>query len=113
MKSQPLLHEALLTKIFSEAPASGTDGGVDVEAWLDGLAQGKAGIDWRISIVDLLTLLDLDTSHAARRRMAKDLGCPKEDIDSRGSAELNLWLLKQVFAKINERGGRLTATLPV
>ena len=112
MKSQQPLHEELLAKIFSAAPTD-EGGAADVETHLDGLSHGKAGIEWRISIVDLLTLLELDTSHAARRRMAKELGCPKEEIDSRGSAELNLWLLKQIFAKIIERGGHLTATLPV
>jgi hypothetical protein len=107
------LHQALLEKIFATAPEAGDEAPFDVDAHLDALAADRGGeCEWRISIVDLLNLLDLDSSYETRQKMAAELGYSKEDRDSRGSAELNLWLLKQVFAKIVERGARLEATLP-
>ncbi|MCB1091779.1 MAG: DUF3597 family protein [Verrucomicrobiae bacterium] len=109
------LHEALLEKIMTvAAPAKGGDAAPDVDAALDALVAEK-GIpcEWRISIIDLLHLFDLDRTWETRLKMAKELGMTKDEIDSKGSAEINLWLLRQIFDRIVERGGKLEATLPV
>src|SRR5262245_49912466 len=78
---------------------------VDVAAVLDKLAR-EAGqkLDWRTSIVDLLRLLKLDSSLAARKTLAREL---KYTGDTKDSAALNMWLHKQVMAKLAEGGGKL------
>ena len=78
---------------------------VDVEAVLTGLAskQGGGG-NWRTSIVDLLKLLDLDSSLTARKELAQELGV-RAGAD--GSAEQNIALHKAVMAKIAENGGKV------
>ncbi len=81
---------------------------VDVEALLDERESAHPDdLDWKLSIVDLLKLLDLDSSYAGRKEMALELGYRQEDIDSRGSAEMNIWLHRAVMAKIAENGGKL------
>ncbi|MBL9151355.1 MAG: DUF3597 family protein [Verrucomicrobiales bacterium] len=110
------LHEELLEKIFSACPLPEAEGaeGPDVSAWLDGRAAEVGGdLDWRCSVVDLLRLLELDPAWDRRQQMAVELGFPKEEVHARGSAELNLWLLKAVADKIVERGGRIAINLPV
>lgn len=85
---------------------------VDVEAMLNSMAAAHPeDLDWKLSIVDLLKLLDLDSSYGARKEMALELGYSEEDIDSKGSAEMNIWLHKQVMTKIAENGGKLPAEL--
>lgn len=64
--------------------------------------------NWRQSIVDLMKLLDLDSSLGARKELAKELGY-KGALD--GSAEMNVWLHKQVMAKLAEGGGKVPDSL--
>jgi len=64
--------------------------------------------NWRQSIVDLMKLLDLDSSLAARKELAQELGY-KGALD--GSAEMNVWLHKQVMAKVAEGGGKVPDSL--
>jgi hypothetical protein len=64
--------------------------------------------NWRQSIVDLMKLLDLDSSLAARKELAQELGYTGA-LD--GSAEMNVWLHKQVMAKLAEGGGEVPASL--
>ena len=64
--------------------------------------------NWRQSIVDLMKLLDLDSSLAARKELAQELGY-KGALD--GSAEMNVWLHKQVMTKLAEGGGKVPASL--
>jgi hypothetical protein len=64
--------------------------------------------NWRESIVDLMKLLDLDSSLAARKQLAQELGY-KGALD--GSAEMNVWLHKQVMEKVAEGGGKVPASL--
>ena len=65
--------------MFSHLPRQAGAGGqrlqqVDVEAVLAQLASKKGGGgNWRTSIVDLLKLLDLDSSLAARKDLANEL----------------------------------------
>ena len=80
-------------------------GGVDVAAILDGLAkQKKQKLYWRKSIVDLMKLLDLDSSFAARKRLAAELHYPG---NPKASAAMNIWLHKQVMIKLAENGGKV------
>jgi Rieske Fe-S protein len=64
--------------------------------------------NWRQSIVDLMKLLDLDSSLGARKELAQELGY-KGALD--GSAEMNVWLHKQVMEKLAEGGGKVPASL--
>jgi hypothetical protein len=82
---------------------------VDVEAILTGLA-AKAGqtLDWRKSIVDLMKLLNLDSSLTARKELAKELNYTG---DTNDSASMNIWLHKQVMQKLAENGGKVPDSL--
>ena len=78
---------------------------VDVEAVLTGLAAKKGQkLDWRKSIVDLMKLLDLDSSLEARKELAKELNYTGDTSDS---AAMNVWLHKQVMAKLAASGGKV------
>ena len=74
-------------------------GGADERA-----AQNKQKLDWRSSIVDLMKLLDLDSSLAARKELAKELGYTGDMDDS---ASMNIWLHKQVMTKLAANGGKV------
>ncbi|MFM2086939.1 MAG: hypothetical protein RLZZ237_1808 [Pseudomonadota bacterium] len=89
------------------APAAITE--VDVEVVLNGLAQKNAQqLNWRTSIVDLLKLLDLDSSLAARKELAGELHFSG---DTNDSASMNIWLHKQVMIKLAANGGKVPADL--
>ena len=79
---------------------------VDVAPILDKAAAAKKGekLEWRTSIVDLLKALDIDSSLAARKELAKELGYTG---DTNDSASMNVWLHKQVMAKLAANGGKL------
>jgi len=76
---------------------------VDVGAVLSEMASMKdGGGNYQTSIVDLLKLLDLDSSLAARKELADELGV---HVGADGSAEENIALHKAVMAKLAENGG--------
>ena len=78
---------------------------VDVAPILDkAVAAHKEELEWRTSIVDLLKALDIDSSLAARKELAKELGYTG---DSNDSASMNVWLHKQVMARLAANGGKL------
>jgi len=83
---------------------------VDVEQVLTDMAARHpgGGGNWRTSIVDLLKLLDLDSSLSARKELADELGVHVGDA---GSAEQNIALHKAVMRKLAENGGRVPASL--
>jgi 3-oxoacyl-ACP reductase-like protein len=82
---------------------------VDVEAVLIKLAsQNKEKLEWRTSIVDLMKLLDLDSSLSARKDLAKELNYTG---DMNESARMNVWLHKQVMTKLAANGGKVSADL--
>jgi hypothetical protein len=83
---------------------------VDVVAKLETMA-GAHGekLNWKVSIVDLLKLLGLDSSLAARKELAAELGCPAEKMGD--SAQMNIWLHKTVLKKLAENGGNIPADL--
>jgi hypothetical protein len=78
---------------------------VDVEAIMEQAAKdyGQPS-NWRTSIVDLMKLLDLDSSYAARKELAEELGFSGA---YDGSADDNIWLHKQVMKKLAENGGKV------
>lgn len=92
--------------VAAAAHASIKSGQADVAAILDGLtkASKEKGLDWRKSIVDLMKVLDLDSSLSARQALAKELNYPG---DTKKSAEMNVWLHKQVMIKLAENGGNV------
>ena len=82
---------------------------VDVEAVLNEMAsKNPQKLNWRTSIVDLMKLLDLDSGLGARKELATELGYTGA---KDGSAEMNLWLHRQVMKKLAENGGKVPADL--
>jgi hypothetical protein len=99
------------------APAGGTAGAgggagapaVDVEKVCSDLAaKNKEKLDWKHSIVDLMKLLNLDSSLKARQELAKEL---KYTGDMNDSAKMNIWLHAQVMQKLADNGGKVSADL--
>src|SRR5262249_61308315 len=81
----------------------------DVEAILAKIADEQdEDLDWKSSIVDLLKLLKLDSGLGARKQLAQELGYTGA-LD--GSAEMNVWLQKQVMTKLAESGGKVPDSL--
>jgi len=83
---------------------------VDVEAVLTQMhaAKGSPALNWRTSIVDLMKLLDLDSSLDARKALATELGYTGA---KDGSAEMNIWLHSRVMQELEKNGGRVPATM--
>jgi hypothetical protein len=82
---------------------------VDVSAILDGLAaKNPEKLDWKKSIVDLLKLVDMDSSLSARKQLATELHYPGDENDS---ATMNVWLHKQVLRQLSEHGGKIPREL--
>ena len=82
---------------------------VDVEEVLTELAATKGGGgNWRTSIVDLLKMLDLDSSLEARKELAGELGV---NAGAHGSAEQNMALIKAVWVALEKNGGKVPASL--
>ena len=87
--------------------AAAAGGTVDVGAILDQAVAAKGEkLEWRTSIVDLMKALDIDSSLSARKELAKELGYSGDTSDS---ATMNIWLHKQVIAKLVANGGKLPA----
>jgi hypothetical protein len=113
------------SKAASAAPAAGSPGAgspaaaaggkptpmsqSDVEAMIEKLADEQdEDLNWDESIVDLMKLLKLDSSLTARKQLAQELGYTGA-LD--GSAAMNIWLHKQVMAKLAESGGKVPESL--
>ena len=102
----------------ASAPSAGTPAGsaaakpipkADVEAILAKLDDEQdEDYDWKRSIVDLMKLLKLDSGLGARKQLAQELGYTGA-LD--GSAEMNVWLHKQVMIKLAEGGGKVPDSL--
>jgi hypothetical protein len=83
---------------------------VDVVTKLEGLAASSAEkLNWKVSIVDLLKLLGLDSSLTARKELATELGCPAQAMGD--SAQMNTWLHKTVLQKLAQNGGNIPQEL--
>ena len=83
---------------------------VDVVSKLEKMAGDKSGLDWKVSIVDMLKLLDMDSSLDARKQLANELGCP-QDLIGGDYSKMNVWLHQTVLQKIAENGGNIPASL--
>jgi Domain of unknown function (DUF3597) len=82
---------------------------VDVAPILDkAVAAKNEKLEWRTSIVDLMKALDIDSSLNARKELAKELNYTG---DTNDSASMNIWLHKQIMAKIVANGGKIPADL--
>jgi hypothetical protein len=83
---------------------------VDVVGKLEGLAaKSTEKLNWKESIVDLLKLLNLDSSFEARKELAIELGCPADKMSD--SARMNVWLHKTVLQKLAANGGNIPKEL--
>ena len=83
---------------------------VDVVAQLEQRAAANPQkLNWKTSIVDLLKLLDIDSSLTARKELAVELRCPDELMGD--SAKMNMWLHKNVLALIAANGGNIPPEL--
>ena len=93
-----------------KAPVATPISEVDVVSKLEGMAaRNSAKLNWKTSIVDLLKLLDLESSFEARKEMAIELGCPPELMND--SAKMNTWLHKKVLQEIARNGGNVPKEL--
>lgn len=92
------------------APAVASITMVDVMALMEQKAKANPQkLNWKTSIVDLLKLLDLDSSLEARKQLAKELYCPDDLMGD--SAKMNMWLHKNVLAHIAANGGNVPKEL--
>ncbi len=90
--------------------AASAGSSVDGAALLEGMAAANPQkLNWRASIVDLLKLLNLDSSLTVRKELATELGCPGDLMGD--SASMNIWLHKTVLRKLAENGGRIPPEL--
>jgi hypothetical protein len=91
------------------AVSGGAQQNVDVGAILNGLAsKNSQKLDWKHSIVDMMKLLDMDSSLSARKELASELHYSG---DMNDSASMNIWLHKQVMQKLAENGGKVPEEL--
>jgi 3-oxoacyl-ACP reductase-like protein len=92
------------------AAAPAAISGVDVVGQLEGLAaKNPEKLNWRVSIVDLMKLLGLDSSITARKQLATELGCPADKMGD--SAQMNMWLHQTVLQKLAANGGNVPKDL--
>jgi hypothetical protein len=94
------------------APTIGGSAGgqVDVTQTLDTIARegGKSDLNYKSSIVDLMKVLGLDSSLDNRKELATELGYTGA---KDGSAEMNIWLHKEVMRQLAVNGGKVPAAL--
>jgi hypothetical protein len=80
---------------------------VDVEAVVSAMP-GASQLNWRTSIVDLMKVLGLDSGLDARKQLAHELGYAGSTADS---AAMNVWLHKEVMARLAANGGKVPESL--
>lgn len=103
---QPSLTPVEATPIAPEHEAIAE---VNVEYILDAAVKIKGeNLNWRVSIVDLMKLCDLDSSLSARKELADEL---EYSGDMNDSATMNIWLHRQVMNKLAANGGYVPADL--
>ncbi|MFM0000116.1 DUF3597 domain-containing protein [Paraburkholderia dipogonis] len=91
------------------APAPAPLADVDVAVVMDQfVSESGQTLNWRISIVDTLKALGVDSSLDHRKELAKEL---KYSGDTNDSASMNIWLHKQVMKALAANGGKLPADL--
>jgi len=83
---------------------------IDVVAQLEQRASANPQkLNWRTSIVDFLKLLEIDSGLAERKALATELGCPT--VLMQDSAKMNMWLHREVLARIAANGGNVPKNL--
>ena len=104
---------AVATAAAPSAPSAPTVAAispVDVAAKLDALAASNPEkLNWKVSIVDLLKLLSMDSGLGSRKELAAELGCPTDKMAD--SAQMNMWLHKAVLQKLAANGGNVPKEL--
>lgn len=91
------------------APAAQEQPQVDVNKILNQLAENNdQKLNWKVSIVDLMKLVGIESSLSNRKELATELGY---DGDMSDSATMNIWLHKAVLKKLSENGGQVPAEL--
>ncbi len=96
---------AKLVSVICERPEGQPITGVAFAERLDALAREHPDApNWRNSIVDLLKTIRLDASYGARKKLALELGYTEDEIVTKGSTEMNLWLRKEVMGRLAEAG---------
>ena len=110
-KAEPVPQPLPAPRTVPMAPAAPTPiAVVDVVTQLEKLAAANPQkLNWKLSIVDLLKLLGIDSSFNARKDLAVELGCPPEKMGD--SAQMNMWLHKTVLQKIADNGGNIPKDL--
>lgn len=99
---------AAISSAVAAAPVQALSA-VDLAALMESKAAAAGQkLNWRTSIVDLMKLLDLDSSLTARKELATELGYTG---DMNDSASMNIWLHKEVMKKVAENGGKVPADL--
>lgn len=97
----------ILSLLHCDGPVSQP---VDISARLDGLAAARPDHpDWRHSVVDLMKLLDIDSSADNRNRLAFELDYPGDMAAGRGA--MNEWLRKEVMRRVSDNGGKVPEEL--
>ena len=99
-----------MPQIGTEQPGQPQGQQVNVEQVVSQKAEqsGKSGLNWRSSIVDLMKVLDLDSSLDNRKELATELGYTGA---KDGSAEMNIWLHRRVMEELARSGGVVPATM--
>lgn len=98
---------SMLSDIFLRFSHHTTE--VDVEKILDDKAQHSGQLlNWRDSIVDMLELLELDSSLQSRKELARELHYAG---DAANPAMMNIWLHRQVMTKLAQYGAKVPAEL--
>lgn len=105
----PVVEAAPVADAGPAAPAPVAMDAVDVAAHLDALAAANTqDLNWKTSIVDLMKLVGMESSLQERKDLAMELGYTGE---LEGSAEMNMWLHKQVLRELAANGGTVPAEL--
>jgi hypothetical protein len=97
-----------LVSVVCDRPEGETVAGMAFADRLDAIARDHPDApDWRKSIVDLLKTVGLDSSYGARKKLALELGYTEDLIVTKGSSEMNLWLLGEVMKRLADEGVKL------
>ena len=108
MNPAPIAGEINTTVVPPVTPVTQAQA-VDIDAVLTAMASKRGEqLNWKTSIVDLMKLLNLDSSLSARKALATELHYTGNESDT---ATMNVWLIKQVMQKLAENGGKVPAEL--
>jgi len=100
---------AVVAETVAVAASAGPVEEFDVTSYLTDLtSKSNDKLDWKVSIVDLMKLVGMDSSLAARKELAKELNYTGDTADS---AKMNIWLHKQVMQQVAKNGGKLPSDL--